>query len=83
MANLYSQKQEADALKVCCIPQKPRGEPESASYCSCQPNLRIPRKCLAARIFALPTAAEAFVRPRRMPSRPLGFRCIIRKRIML
>jgi hypothetical protein len=42
----YSQKHEADALKVCCIPQNPCGGPEGASYDSCQPDLRIPRKVL-------------------------------------
>jgi len=39
---LVSQKHEADAPKVCCIPQNPRGGPEAASYDSRQPNLRIP-----------------------------------------
>ena len=42
----YSHKHEADAPKACCIPKNPRGGPEAASYDSCQPQIRIPRKVL-------------------------------------
>jgi sulfatase modifying factor 1 len=42
----YAAKHEADAPKACCIPENPRGGREDASYDSCQPNIRIPRKVL-------------------------------------
>ncbi|HTF75295.1 MAG TPA: formylglycine-generating enzyme family protein, partial [Bradyrhizobium sp.] len=42
----YTPKHEADAPKACCIPENPRGGREEASYDSCQPNVRIPRKVI-------------------------------------
>jgi formylglycine-generating enzyme len=84
----YSQKHEADALKVCCIPQNPRGGPEGASYDSCQPNLRIPRKVLkGGSHLCAPNYCRRY-RPAARHAEPIdtsashvGFRCITRKRI--
>src|SRR5690349_8321221 len=45
-ADWWSARHDADAQKPCCIPQNPRGGPESASFDSCQPHIRIPRKVL-------------------------------------
>src|SRR5262245_51695949 len=42
----YSPKHEADAPKACCIPENPRGGREEASYDSCQPQIKIPRKVI-------------------------------------
>jgi formylglycine-generating enzyme required for sulfatase activity len=42
----YAPKHEADAPKACCIPENPRGGREEASYNSCQPNIKIPRKVI-------------------------------------
>jgi len=69
-ADWYSQKHEADAPKVCCIPQNPRGGPEAASYDSRQPNLRIPRKVLkGGSHLCAPNYCRRYRRPRVMPSR--------------
>src|SRR5262249_6841474 len=83
----YSPKPEADAPKACCIPQNPRGGPESASYDSCQPNLRIPRKVIkGGSHLCAPNYCRRY-RPAARHAHPvdtstshLGFRCIIRKR---
>ena len=42
----YSAKHEADAPKACCIPENPRGGPETASHDPRLPNVKIPRKVL-------------------------------------
>src|ERR1700731_2806287 len=47
-ADWYAPKHEGDAPKACCIPENPRGGSEAASYDSCQPNIKIPRKVLKA-----------------------------------
>jgi formylglycine-generating enzyme len=44
--DFWSNKHEGDAPKACCVPQNPRGGPESASFDPCQPDIRIPRKVL-------------------------------------
>ncbi|MHC2618758.1 formylglycine-generating enzyme required for sulfatase activity [Bradyrhizobium huanghuaihaiense] len=87
-ADWSSQKHEADAPKACCIPQNPRGGPEGASYDSCQPNLRIPRKVLkGGSHLCAPNYCRRY-RPAARHAEPidtsashLGFRCITRKRI--
>src|SRR5262249_28046551 len=40
----WSAKHEADAPKACCIPENPRGGPETESFEPYQPKIRIPRK---------------------------------------
>jgi len=39
-------KHEADAPKECCVPQNPRGGPETASYDPATTNVKIPRKVI-------------------------------------
>jgi sulfatase modifying factor 1 len=45
-ADWYAPRHQADTAKACCIPHNPRGGTEEASYDSCLPNIRIPRKVL-------------------------------------
>ena len=83
----YSQKHEADAPKGCCIPENPRGGPEAASYDSCQPNIRIPRKTLkGGSHLCAPNYCRRY-RPAARHAEPVdtstshvGFRCITRER---
>ncbi len=42
----YAAKHQADAPKVCCIPENPRGGAEAGSYDPALPNIKIPRKVL-------------------------------------
>jgi sulfatase modifying factor 1 len=42
----YAPKHEADAPKVCCIPENPRGGREEGSYDPSQPHVKIPRKVM-------------------------------------
>jgi formylglycine-generating enzyme required for sulfatase activity len=87
-ADWYSQKHEADAPKACCIPENPRGGSEAASYDSCQPNIRIPRKVLkGGSHLCAPNYCRRY-RPAARHAEPIdtsashvGFRCISRKRI--
>jgi formylglycine-generating enzyme required for sulfatase activity len=87
-ADWYSQKHDADAPKACCIPENPRGGPEAASYDSCQPNMRIPRKVLkGGSHLCAPNYCRRY-RPAARHAEPIdtsashvGFRCITRKRI--
>jgi len=85
-ADWYSQKREADAPKACCIPENPRGGSEAASYDSCQPNIRIPRKVLkGGSHLCAPNYCRRY-RPAARHAEPVdtstchvGFRCITRK----
>jgi formylglycine-generating enzyme len=87
-ADWYAPKHEADVTKACCIPQNPRGGPEAASYDSCQPNIRIPRKVLkGGSHLCAPNYCRRY-RPAARHAEPIdtsashvGFRCITRKRI--
>jgi formylglycine-generating enzyme len=86
-ADWWSAKHEADAPKACCIPENPRGGPEAASYDSCQPNIRIPRKVLkGGSHLCAPNYCRRY-RPAARHAEPVdtstshvGFRCINRKR---
>src|SRR5579863_3666505 len=81
----YSQKHEADAPKACCIPENPRGGPEAASYDSCQPNIKIPRKVLkGGSHLCAPNYCRRY-RPAARHAQPIdtstchvGFRCVRR-----
>ena len=82
----YSAKHEADVPKACCVPENPRGGPEAASYDSCQPNVKIPRKVLKG---GSHLCAPNYCRRYRPAARHaeaidtstshVGFRCITRK----
>jgi formylglycine-generating enzyme required for sulfatase activity len=83
----YSQKHTADAKKACCIPQNPRGGPETQSYDPCQPNIKIPRKVIKGGSFLCAPSYCRRYRPAARHAEPidtstchLGFRCIKRER---
>jgi sulfatase modifying factor 1 len=86
-ADWWSAEHNADAPKACCIPENPRGGSEAASYDSCQPNIRIPRKVLkGGSHLCAPNYCRRY-RPAARHAEPVdtstshvGFRCINRKR---
>jgi len=86
--DFYVPKHPNEVMKACCIPQNPRGGPEAASYDSCQPNIRIPRKVLkGGSHLCAPNYCRRY-RPAARHAEPIdtsashvGFRCITRKRI--
>jgi formylglycine-generating enzyme required for sulfatase activity len=87
-AEWYSRRHEADARKACSIPENPRGGSEAASYDSCQPKIRIPRKVLkGGSHLCAPNYCRRY-RPAARHAEPIdtsashvGFRCITRKRM--
>jgi formylglycine-generating enzyme len=82
----YSTKHEADAPKVCCIPENPRGGREDESFDPCLPQIRIPRKVLKG---GSHLCAPNYCRRYRPAARHaesidtstshVGFRCVIRE----
>jgi sulfatase modifying factor 1 len=86
-ADWWSAEHNADEPKACCIPENPRGGSEAASYDSCQPNIRIPRKVLkGGSHLCAPNYCRRY-RPAARHAEPVdtstshvGFRCINRKR---
>jgi sulfatase modifying factor 1 len=46
IGNIWEWTSDWYAPKACCIPENPRGGPESGSYDPALPNIRIPRKVL-------------------------------------
>jgi formylglycine-generating enzyme required for sulfatase activity len=82
----WSTGHEADAPKACCIPENPRGGPESASYDPRQSNIKIPRRVVKG---GSHLCAPNYCRRYRPAARHaqqvdssmshLGFRCIIRE----
>jgi formylglycine-generating enzyme required for sulfatase activity len=89
-AGWWSAKHDADPPKACCIPVNPRGGSEAASYDSCQPNIRIPRKVLkGGSHLCAPNYCRRY-RPAARHAEPVdtstshvGFRCVNRKRSAL
>jgi sulfatase modifying factor 1 len=83
----YSTKHPADAPKPCCIPENPRGGPESGSYDPCHPQIRIPRKVLkGGSHLCAPNYCRRY-RPAARHAQPIdtstghvGFRCIVREK---
>jgi formylglycine-generating enzyme required for sulfatase activity len=86
-ADFWSSQHEADAPKVCCIPENPRGGPEQDSYDSCQPQIRIPRKVIkGGSHLCAPNYCRRY-RPAARHAEPVdtstshvGFRCVVRQR---
>jgi sulfatase modifying factor 1 len=82
----WSTGHQADTPKACCVPQNPRGGPESASYDPAQPQIRIPRKVLKG---GSHLCAPNYCRRYRPAARHaeaidtstshVGFRCVIRE----
>jgi sulfatase modifying factor 1 len=85
----YSTKHTGDAPKACCIPENPRGGPEAGSYDTCQPQIGIPRKVVkGGSHLCAPNYCRRY-RPAARHPQPIdtsmshvGFRCIIRERVM-
>lgn len=81
----WSAAHEPDAKKACCIPENPRGGREDASYDSCQPEIRIPRKVLkGGSHLCAPNYCRRY-RPAARHAQPIdtstshvGFRCVVR-----
>jgi formylglycine-generating enzyme len=86
-ADWWSAKHQPDAAKACCIPENPRGGPESESFDACQPQIKIPRKVIKG---GSHLCAPNYCRRYRPAARHaesvdtstthLGFRCVIRRR---
>ena len=82
----YSTKHTGDEPKACCVPTNPRGGPEEASYDSCQPEIKIPRKVLKG---GSHLCAPNYCRRYRPAARHaqavdsstshIGFRCVVRR----
>ena len=81
----WSEKHQADAAKTCCIPQNPRGGPESESWDPSLPLSRISRKVIkGGSHLCAPNYCRRY-RPAARHAEPidtstshLGFRCIVR-----
>jgi formylglycine-generating enzyme required for sulfatase activity len=82
----YSTRHEARAENSCCgVVKNPRGGPQDASYDTCQPNIRIPRKVLkGGSHLCAPNYCRRY-RPAARHAEPVdtstshvGFRCIVR-----
>jgi formylglycine-generating enzyme required for sulfatase activity len=81
----YGPQHAADPGKACCTPLNPRGGPEEASYDTCQPAVRIPRKVLkGGSHLCAPNYCRRY-RPAARHAQPIdtstshvGFRCIVR-----
>ena len=82
----YSTRHEVPAENSCCgVAKNPRGGPEHASYDSCQPSIRIPRKVLkGGSHLCAPNYCRRY-RPAARHAEPIdtstshvGFRCIVR-----
>ncbi len=81
----WSARHEGDVPKACCVPQNPRGGPESASYDPRQPQIRIPRKVLKGGSHLCAPSYCRRYRPAARHAEPIdtstshvGFRCVVR-----
>jgi formylglycine-generating enzyme required for sulfatase activity len=82
----WSARHGPDVPKACCVPQNPRGGPESGSYDPRQPKIRIPRKVLkGGSHLCAPNYCRRY-RPAARHAEPVdtstshvGFRCVVRK----
>ncbi|GLS23869.1 hypothetical protein GCM10007874_68900 [Labrys miyagiensis] len=85
-SDFWSTKHQGDAPKACCVPQNPRGGPESASLDPRQPEIRIPRKVLkGGSHLCAPNYCRRY-RPAARHAEPIdtstshvGFRCVVRE----
>lgn len=83
----YAASHPADAAKECCIPENPRGAPESQSYDPREPEIRIPRKVVkGGSHLCAPNYCRRYRPAARHPhptdtsTSHIGFRCIIREK---
>jgi sulfatase modifying factor 1 len=85
-ADWYASRHTAEAAKVCCIPENPRGGREEESYDPCQLHVKIPRKVLkggshlcAANYCRRYRPAARHAQPVDTSTSHIGFRCVVRK----
>jgi sulfatase modifying factor 1 len=86
-ADWWTPRHEAGAPKACCIPENPRGGPETQSYDPRQLEIKIPRKVLkGGSHLCAPNYCRRY-RPAARHAQPVdtstshvGFRCIIREK---
>ena len=83
----WADRHQPDAPKACCIPENPRGGPQSASYDRCQPDIRIPRKVLKGGSYLCAPSYCRRYRPAARHAQPIdtsashvGFRCVVHAR---
>jgi formylglycine-generating enzyme len=84
----WSSNHQADAPKVCCVSENPRGGREEGSYDPCQPAAKIPRKVIKG---GSHLCAPNYCRRYRPAARHaedvdtstshLGFRCVVREEL--
>lgn len=84
-SDFWSTRHLGDAPKACCVPQNPRGGPESDSYDPRQPAIRIPRKVLKGGSHLCAPSYCRRYRPAARHAEPIdtstshvGFRCVVR-----
>jgi sulfatase modifying factor 1 len=68
----YSTRHTGDAPKACCIPENPRGGPETGSYDACQQQAPIPRKVVKG---GSHICARNYCRRHRPAARQVGVAC--------
>jgi len=83
----YSPRHPDEAVKACCVPRNPRGAPESDSFDTCDPRIRIPRRVLkggshlcAPNYCRRYRPAARFPEPIDTSTSHVGFRCVVRPR---
>ena len=83
----YSPRHPDEAVKACCVPRNPRGGPESDSFDTCDPRIRIPRRVLkggshlcAPNYCRRYRPAARFPEPIDTSTSHVGFRCVVRPR---
>jgi len=81
----YSARHTTETQKPCCIPENPRGGPETGSYDECTPSVRIPRKVVKGGSFLCAPNYCRRYRPAARHAQPIdtgmshvGFRCVVR-----
>jgi formylglycine-generating enzyme required for sulfatase activity len=84
-ADWFSARHTVDAAKSCCIPENPRGGPETSSYDECSPSVRIPRKVVKGGSHLCAANYCRRYRPAARHAQPIdtgmshvGFRCVVR-----
>lgn len=85
----WSAQHEPDAAKPCCIPENPRGGTEAESHDLNQPEIKIPRKVIkGGSHLCAPNYCRRY-RPAARHAQPVdtstshvGFRCVVRRRII-
>jgi formylglycine-generating enzyme len=84
-ADWYAPQHPDEVVSACCAPRNPRGGAESASYDTCDPRIRIPRRVLkggshlcAPNYCRRYRPAARFPQPIDTSTCHVGFRCVVR-----